>query len=332
MAEFKLSICIPTYNFGEFIGETLESIIEQADDEIEIIVGDGASTDNTEKIVKSFQSWFPRLTYEKFEKKGGIDLDLAKTIELANGRYCWLMSSDDVLMPGAIRRILDEIELGHSIYLCNRTNCDRDLNEISRSYWLSNKTEDNVYDFSDDTELIRYLNSAKSLGALFSYISSIIVRREDWDNIINEKIVMGTNYAHVYKLFSIAKNGGRVKYLQDSFISTRLFNDSFMANGIAKRFLIDLNGYQILGDQLFVNDNMLKAFMSVMRNEHKWYYMPGLVNKLSDDDEWDLLAVKLRSYGYNPVFLYVAGKLGRWKLLIDFLRYFRRMYKQFKKH
>ena len=146
----RLSICIPTYNFGEFIGETLESIIAQASDEVEIIIGDGASTDNTEEIVSGYQLKFPRLIYEKFEKKGGIDLDLSKTIEAARGEYCWLLSSDDVLKPGAICRILDEIRFGHAIYLCNRTDCDRSLNEISRGYWLPNNHEDAVYDFSNN--------------------------------------------------------------------------------------------------------------------------------------------------------------------------------------
>lgn len=40
----RLSICIPTYNFGEFIGETLDSIVCQATDETEIVIVDGAST------------------------------------------------------------------------------------------------------------------------------------------------------------------------------------------------------------------------------------------------------------------------------------------------
>jgi len=327
VTNIKLSICVPTYNFGEFIGATLESIIEQAGDEVEIIVGDGASTDNTEKIVRDFQSRFPRLTYKKFEAKGGIDIDLSKTVHFAKGQYCWLLSSDDVLRPGAIRRILYEIQFGHSIYLCNRTDCDQHLNKISRRYWLPINITDTVFDFSDETVLLDYLKSAQSLGALFSYMSSIIVLRKNWDEIRDNMRLIGSNYAHVYKLFSIANNGGSVKYLQDSLISTRLFNDSFMANGIAKRFLIDLNGYQILADQLFINDNVREAFKSIMRKEHKWYYMPSLANKVRNEDEWDLLATKLRVFDYSPVMLFAAEKFGRSKLLMDFLRYLRRIFK-----
>ncbi len=322
----QLSICIPTYNFGEFIGETLESIIGQAGDDVEIVVGDGASTDNTEEVVRRYQPRFPKLFYEKFEKKGGIDMDLARTVGLASGDYCWLLSSDDVLRPGAIRRVLDEIKFGHAIYLCNRTDCDRSLNEISRSYWLPNKHEDGVFDFSDNSVLLGYLKSAQSLGALFSYISSIIVRRDDWDRIGNNEIFMGSNYAHVYKLFFIAQNGGKVMYIQDSLISTRLFNDSFMANGIARRYLIDLNGYQMLADHLFVDNSVREAFKSIMRREHKWYFLAGLANKVEGRDEWNMLVGKLRSYSYHPVMLFAVGKLGRSKWVMASVRYIRRMF------
>jgi abequosyltransferase len=59
MNGIRLSICIPTYNFGEFIGETLKSVTDQARNGVEIIVVDGASTDNTAEIVRDFQRRFP---------------------------------------------------------------------------------------------------------------------------------------------------------------------------------------------------------------------------------------------------------------------------------
>ena len=59
MGNIRLSVCIPTYNFGEFIGETLESIVGQATDEVDIIIVDGASTDNTEQVVHQIQKTIP---------------------------------------------------------------------------------------------------------------------------------------------------------------------------------------------------------------------------------------------------------------------------------
>ena len=66
----RLAICIATLNRGAFIGETLESIIRQATDEVEIVVVDGASTDNTEEVVRGFQQRWPRLNYLRLPEKG----------------------------------------------------------------------------------------------------------------------------------------------------------------------------------------------------------------------------------------------------------------------
>lgn len=99
----RLSLCIPTFNRAAFIGETLESIIAQATDDVEIVVVDGASTDGTEEVIRIFQKRFPRLRYHRGDRNMGVERDTQKAVELAEGNYCWLMCSDDVLKPGAIK-------------------------------------------------------------------------------------------------------------------------------------------------------------------------------------------------------------------------------------
>ena len=49
-----LSICIATYNRANFIGETLDSIILQLTEDVEVVIVDGASTDNTREVVESY--------------------------------------------------------------------------------------------------------------------------------------------------------------------------------------------------------------------------------------------------------------------------------------
>lgn len=320
----RLSFCIPTYNFGEFIGQTLESIIAQATDEVDIVIGDGASTDNTAEVVQRYQAQFPRLSYFNFGQKGGVDLDIAKTVDLACGRYCWLMSADDVLRPGAIARMLAELEFGHAIYLYNRTDCSRDMREMVRRTWLPDGQGDRVFDFSDHEELCAYLESVKGLGALFSYISSIVVDREKWLSVEGNAPFMGTNYAHVHRLFSIAKAGGKVKYIEQSLVKARLFNDSFAANGMAKRFLIDLDGYRLLGEHLFAEKSSLDALKAVMRKEHKWYFLASLRNRVGEK-EWQELERRLAYYGYRPSQLYIADKLGTSGMALPLARRIRRV-------
>lgn len=316
MEKIRLSVCIPTYNFGKFIGQTLTSIIEQATEEVEIVVLDGASTDNTAEVVRSFQNKFPRLTYHCCETKGGIDKDLAATVDLAKGDYCWLMSSDDVLKPGAIKRILKEIELGCDIYLCNRTVCDLDLNPIDNGSWLSREIEDRIYDLSNKSELINYFNASQSIGALFSYISSIIVSHKKWNEATYDDALIGTNYAHVLRLFAI-RNNCDLKYIKEPLVLCRFGNDSFAQQGDVKRFLIDLDGYLALANKLFSDDNETKeAFLRVMKREHPWYRIIKIRAFANDDLSWKSIRDKLLEFHFDKKIVNLASVVGRLKFLV----------------
>ena len=88
----KLSICIPTYNRARFIRETLESVISQANDNVEIVIVDGASTDNTTEVVQRFKQKFSNFVYYRCEKNTGVDRDMSITIDLSRGEYCWILS------------------------------------------------------------------------------------------------------------------------------------------------------------------------------------------------------------------------------------------------
>ena len=327
LSDVRLSFCIPTYNFGAFIGETLESIISQAGDDVEIVVGDGASTDDTEAVVRSYQARFPGLRYHRFEAKGGIDRDLARTVELSTGRYCWLLSSDDVLKPGACRRILDETRLEHDVYLFNRTICDRDLRPKRYSkLWLSNNVGDRVFHLSQRSDLLEYLNASLSVGALFSYMSSIVVRRDAWNRIGWDVKFAATNYAHVGRLLSILlAPAGTLKYISDELVLFRGDNDSFKEKGYANRILIDLSGYRRFGEHFFAEDGLRQAFKAVMRREHTFYFLPRLKIEIDDEREWSSLQQSLSYYDYSPAEMLMINVLGASKPLVAVARSLKRL-------
>ena len=106
--------------------------MSQATDEVEIVVLDGGSTDNTAEVVEGFRSAFPRLRYYRQDFKGGIDRDMAKSVELARGEYCWLFSSDDVMAEGALDRILRKIRSRMDLYLCGFTKCTIDMKPVAK--------------------------------------------------------------------------------------------------------------------------------------------------------------------------------------------------------
>ncbi|MCK4789375.1 MAG: glycosyltransferase family 2 protein, partial [Desulfobacteraceae bacterium] len=134
--QIKLSICVPTLNRARFLAETLGNVILQANDNVEIVIVDGASTDNTTEVVQRFKQKFSNIVYYRGEKNMGVDRDMARTIELSRGDYCWMLSDDDLLKPGAINRILEEIVSGYEIYLCNVTACSLAMKPRYDRYWL----------------------------------------------------------------------------------------------------------------------------------------------------------------------------------------------------
>lgn len=310
MSNIRLSICIPTYNFGSFIGETLKSIIDQADAGVELIIVDGASTDNTADVVRKFQKHYPNITYLHLPEKGGIDKDLATTIDLARGDYCWLMSSDDVIKTGAIRRMIREIESGHDIYLCNRTECDVTLTPLRDHPWLAKDVPDKIFTFSTGHDFVDYFNSARSIGALFSYMSSIVVKREKWNAIPYDGKMEGSNYAHTARLFSLLQQGCALKYIREPLVLWRGDNDSFSVSGVVRRYLIDFDGYLLLANTLFSDVDVRRAFLSVMRREHSWYEFAELKSKIGSIAQWNDLEEKLREYGYSWVGLIIVRSLG----------------------
>lgn len=320
---------MPTYNFANFIGVTLESIISQATGEVEIVIVDGASTDNTKDIVMKYKKRFPRINYFLRDKNIGVDSDMTKSVELANGEYCWFMSSDDKVKPGAVKRIMEEIKSGYDIYICNRTECNFSLKPIKNRSWLAKEIGDTVFDLSSRAELRDYLYKSRSIGALFSYCSSIIFKRKTWNLIgYNDKFT-GTGYAHVDRLFSFKRFGSKLMYIKEPLVLCRGDNDSFLERGRVKRFLMDIDGYKLLADNIFPEDPETKmAFLKVMTKEITLHYLIEVRSLVDDDALWENIKTKLSEYGFSRTALYIAGAIGSSKLLSSSVAYLKEQIKR----
>jgi len=306
-----LSICIPTYNFGEFIGDALASVCQQLIPGIEIVVLDGASTDDTAAVVARHQRDCPEIRYHRQAVKGGIDADMDQSVRLAHGTYCWLLSADDALSANAVQRICTELRRGCDIYLCERILCDRRLTPQRRQQWLRGTYPPGEVRLNDDPALAGYLAAAVSIGALFSYMSAIIVRRESWLRSEPLANVLGSNYAHVYRLFAMRKFGGTLAYIPEALVLCRTGNDSFLNQGIVRRHYLDLHGFRLIGDELFEDSRRLRRlFREVVNQEHHWVTWVWIAS-LASDAEWAQIRKLLRGYGYSALTLWVIRTLSR---------------------
>lgn len=103
-----ISICIPAYNAESFIKETLESVLNQTYQNIEIIITDDCSKDQTVSIINSFSD--KRIKFYQNEKNLGVEGNWNKALKLANGKYCKMMGADDILYPTCLEEQLAVLE------------------------------------------------------------------------------------------------------------------------------------------------------------------------------------------------------------------------------
>jgi glycosyltransferase involved in cell wall biosynthesis len=91
-----VSIGIPTYNRAEgFLKQALQSAVNQTYQNIEIIISDNCSTDNTEMVVRSFND--PRIRYFKHKENIGANNNFNYCVEQARGAYFLLLHDDDLI-------------------------------------------------------------------------------------------------------------------------------------------------------------------------------------------------------------------------------------------
>ncbi len=193
MSKIKLSICIATLNRSAFIGATLDSIICQATEQVEIVVLDGASTDNTEEVVRGHQASFPRLRYVRQNANMGVDHDFAEAVDLARGDYCWLFSDDDLLKPGAIQVVLEAIEGNYGLIIANAELRNADLSKLLILRKLS-LTSDRIYKSKESQYLLT------DIGRYLSFIGCVIIKRQLWSTREKKKY-FGTYFIHLGVIF-----------------------------------------------------------------------------------------------------------------------------------
>ncbi|MBA3652806.1 MAG: glycosyltransferase [Actinobacteria bacterium] len=104
-----VSIVVPSYNQGKFIGATLESILSQDYRPIEILVMDGASTDKTVDVLRQFAERHPEVTWWSEPDKGVADA-VNNGLQRASGEYAGIQSSDDLYRPGAVSQAVAALE------------------------------------------------------------------------------------------------------------------------------------------------------------------------------------------------------------------------------
>lgn len=316
-----LSICIPTYNRAEYLPATLDSIAREWADDLEITVADNASTDGSDALIESYRQKLGRVRYFRWETNQGADRNYLKAVELASGKYTWLLGSDDPLRPGAIETLRNTLQQNApTIALFNRFLCTKDLQPMREDRFLNvGGAKGKTFDFRQRGALKQYFESARSICSTFSYVSSTAFLKEAWDSVPTDETFIGTAYVHVQKLLDVCRRGALLHYLNAPLVNCRLGNDAFRDLGLAKRVLLDLHGYDMLADTCFADDPETgRALRSVVLHEYPFGRILRYQCVLGQDGKWpEILRLLRDKYLYNPNAMKLATTLGRSRQIVN---------------
>ncbi|MBF05473.1 hypothetical protein CL644_02085 [bacterium] len=269
-----LSICIPTFNRADYLRDCLESIAIQVHEDaalnaqIEIVISDNASTDETNKVANQYRDTFTNFTYKRNESNLGFDLNILNVVKSATAEYVWYLGDDDLLVNGSLTFVVklletEEYDVGGvaSEHLVRpKQNCK-----------LRTYTND---DFVTETDPNDYYFKGYCEGA----VSVLIFRRSLWLNELDEENFLEFWLYYEVVLKILAKSDKKKFYVTEPAIITG--QDCRWAEN---------------GDELFtyINSNIL------LRRMFDWGFDEKRIRDSIDTNATKLPLIMLRAKGHG---------------------------------
>jgi glycosyltransferase involved in cell wall biosynthesis len=141
--EGLVSIVIPTYNRARLIGQAVTSALNQTYRELEVIVVDDGSTDNTQSILSTFED--TRLQIVRLEKNSGRSHARNIALRAAHGEYVSFLDSDDYYLPGKIELQVHYLRENPAIDMVYTASACVDENDAPLDYFYRAPVSGDIY-------------------------------------------------------------------------------------------------------------------------------------------------------------------------------------------
>lgn len=194
-----LSICIPTWNRWYIIWKAIDSVVKQKEFkewEIELIISDNASTDDTKLIIEQFKKNYSDIKYFVNDTNIGGMRNILKSYSLWTWKYLWCLWSDDYLLDWCLEKTLKIIKLYSPDIIIHRNGPIKRCNKLQDNHFIK---DDNIYEFLSQKDYFDFIwnqfsfdkNSFDMLESQITWISWYVILskhfQESKNKIITEK-------------------------------------------------------------------------------------------------------------------------------------------------
>lgn len=242
----KVSIIIPCYNYADYLGECLESVLTQSFTDWEVWIIDDGSTDHTQQVSKLFQIKDKRIKYH-YQENQGLSNARNTGLSLSTGTYIQFLDADDLISRNKLDLQVKQLE----------ENPEVGVSYCQTWYFHTNSPEKLWEDFALKNNTKHPIIDDKGFGLLqalirrnITTVSSPLIRR----SIIEEGIVFTesvSNSEDWYFWLQCALQGYRFQYLSNTsaFTKIRVHGDS-MSQQKLQMYYGELQLRQWLSQQL----------------------------------------------------------------------------------
>ena len=253
-----VSIIVPCYNHGEFLQETLSSIVSQTYANWECIMVDNDSSDNTKEVANEFVKSDSRFSYFHQQNKG-VSSARNVAISKSRGKYILPLDSDDKIGGGYLKDAVDVLEKDHDIKI---VYCEAELFGETSGKW-------HLPGFSMKTMLME--------NCIFC---TAMYRRSDFDKSGGYNEEMKTGFEDWDFWLRMLKDGGKVHRIQKVYFYYRIRKSS-------RNNSLDIESIKSLRKTIYNNHRELYSkYIDIPEIIFEWYVQKESSRKIQASREW----------------------------------------------
>lgn len=248
-----ISIVIPAYNYAHYLTDAIQSVLNQGIADIEVIIFDDCSTDNTAEVVAAISANDARVHYVVNEQNLGATLNINQGMASACGEFVMLLGADDFIEPGALGKLLAALEMnpecGYAFGRYTMLDENGNRHKLQHPGWLTHDYSGTRDEFPSLLRFDCYVNIGATL-----FRRSVLAGKDFFDTSLSafpdEKFFRATDWD---KVLSLSCDGVRSVFL-DTDISVFRVHSAQASSG---------DRYARSGLAFFEHSVLLKRYLTI---------------------------------------------------------------------